>query len=68
MVSKCVGGAQPNISQDIIRNLEIPKPSLSMQKEFSMTIKKIDEEINNKLCEIQLLNEALNNKMNKYFN
>ena len=39
-----------------------------MQKEFSMTIKKIDEEINNKLCEIQLLNEALNNKMNKYFN
>ena len=33
-VSLSTGGAQPNISQSIIKNLEIPVPPLSVQKEI----------------------------------
>ena len=32
MIASSVGGAQPNISQKIIRNLEIPLPPIEMQK------------------------------------
>lgn len=34
MVSQAQGGAQPNISQIKIKNLQIPFPSLSVQKEI----------------------------------
>jgi type I restriction enzyme M protein len=34
LVSLSVGGAQPNISQTIIRNLQIPLPPLSVQEEI----------------------------------
>lgn len=34
MLDSCVGGAQPNISQRIIRNLSIPLPSLEIQKQI----------------------------------
>lgn len=34
MIASCVGGAQPNISQKIIRGLEIPLPSIEVQKQI----------------------------------
>lgn len=34
MIASCVGGAQPNISQRIIRGLEIPLPPIEVQKQI----------------------------------
>lgn len=34
MIVSCVGGAQPNISQRIIRGLEIPLPPIEIQKQI----------------------------------
>ena len=34
MISLSSGGAQPNISQGIIQNLQIPLPPLSVQQEI----------------------------------
>ncbi len=34
LISQCVGGAQPNISQQIVRDLKIPLPPLSIQQEL----------------------------------
>lgn len=34
MIVSCVGGAQPNISQKIIRGLEIPLPPIEIQKQI----------------------------------
>ncbi len=40
MISLSSGGAQPNISQGIIRNLEIPLPPLSIQEEIVAEVKR----------------------------
>jgi len=41
MVQQAGGGAQPNISQGVVRNLEIPLPSLAIQKKI---VEKIEAE------------------------
>ena len=41
MVSQAGGGAQPNISQNVIRNLEIFKPTIDVQKQI---VEKIEAE------------------------
>lgn len=43
LVSKAWGGAQPNISQGIIKNTYIPYPSLSEQKIFASFVERIDK-------------------------
>lgn len=43
LVSKAWGGAQPNISQGIIKNTYIPFPSLDLQQEFSAFVREIDK-------------------------
>lgn len=40
MASLAGGGAQPNISQRIIKNLKIPLPPIEVQKEIAVQIKK----------------------------
>jgi type I restriction enzyme S subunit len=47
LLSKRVGGAQPNISQQIIRNLRIPLPPIQQQQIFSSCAQSI-REISNK--------------------
>lgn len=42
LIERSSGGAQPNISQDIIRNLEIPLPSLPEQKRIAEVLDKAD--------------------------
>ena len=52
LISMSAGGAQPNISQQIIRNLEIPLPPLDVQK-------KIVEEIETKQTAIDHAREII---------
>ncbi|HEY9098673.1 MAG TPA: restriction endonuclease subunit S [Thiobacillus sp.] len=51
LVAQAVGGAQPNISQGIIRSLEIPMPTLDQQKRIVAEIEKqfsrLDEAVAN---------------------
>ncbi len=42
MIERSTGGAQPNISQDIIRNLEIPLPPLPEQRRIAEVLDKAD--------------------------
>ena len=43
MVSQCQGAAQPNISQGIIRKMEIPMPEKSLQREFVLIVEQADK-------------------------
>lgn len=43
MVSQCRGAAQPNISQGIIRKMEIPMPEKSLQREFVLIVEQADK-------------------------
>lgn len=45
MIVSCVGGAQPNISQRIIRGLEIPLPPIEIQRQIVAEIEDIENEI-----------------------
>jgi len=45
LVAQAVGGAQPNISQIKIRNLQIPLPPLSVQKEIVARLDKLTENV-----------------------
>ena len=43
LVSKAWGGAQPNISQGIIKNTLIPCPAIDEQKEFAFFVESVDK-------------------------
>ena len=43
MMAQCRGAAQPNISQGIIRSMEIPMPSLDEQMQFANIVKQADK-------------------------
>ena len=43
LVSKAWGGAQPNISQGIIKNTLIPYPKLDEQRQFADFVKSVDK-------------------------
>ncbi len=47
LIDSSFGGAQPNISQSLIRNLEIPLPPLAIQRQISAKIKAQLSEIEN---------------------
>ena len=76
MIAQCRGAAQPNISQGIIRSMEIPMPSLSEQMQFVNIIKQADksEFIGCKSQFIEMFGDPMTNskgwsehgKINKY--
>lgn len=43
LVRRAAGGAQPNISQTIIRGLEVPLPPISIQEEYARRVATADE-------------------------
>lgn len=68
MISQCVGGAQPNISQTIIKNMKIVKPPIEKQIEFSKYIDYINSLKDNCLKEIKSLELLIKNKLSDYLN
>ena len=43
LIRKAAGGAQPNVSQTIIRGLDIPLPPVGIQREYAEHVSAIDE-------------------------
>lgn len=43
MIQQAAGGAQPNISQQVIRRMEIPIPPLILQREFAAFVAEVDK-------------------------
>lgn len=67
MISKTAGAAQPNISQGIIRAMEIPDPPLSVQRQFANFILQLDKSefaIRKRLEKARLLYRA---KLQEFF-
>ena len=60
MIAQCRGAAQPNISQGIIRSMEIPMPSLSEQMQFVNIIKQADKSELMLLIRTKLVNYNIN--------
>ncbi len=67
MISQCAGGAQPNISQAVIKKMEISEPPLREQDKFATFVEQIQKtriRIEQSLEKLQTLKKAL---MQKYF-
>jgi len=43
MINQCAGAAQPNISQKIIRDMEIPLPNINKQLEFVSIVEQAEK-------------------------
>ncbi len=66
LISLSSGGGQPNLSQDDLKQLRIPRPSIEEQKEIAIyienkasTIKEIEEKINFSIQQFKEYREAL---------
>ena len=46
MISQCAGGAQPNISQGVIKRMEIVNAPYELQKEFAAFVEQTDKSKN----------------------
>ena len=67
MISQCAGGAQPNISQGVIKRMEIVDAPFEAQKQFATFVEQTDQsklEIQKSLQQLETLKKAL---MQKYF-
>lgn len=67
MISQCQGGGQPNISQGIIKNLELIDAPIEKQEQFFAFVEQTDKSklpIQQSLDKLELLKKAL---MQKYF-
>ena len=67
MIAQCAGGAQPNISQGVIKRMEIVNPPITLQEQFATFVKQTDKSkltIQQSLDKLELMKKAL---MQKYF-
>ena len=67
MINQCAGGAQPNISQSIIKQMEIIDSPFGMQKQFATFVARTDKSklaIQKSLEKLEILKKSL---MQKYF-
>ena len=67
MISQCKGGGQPNISQGIIKSLELIAAPMEAQEKFTKIVEQVDKSklaVQKALDEAQLLFDSL---MQKYF-
>ena len=68
IIKMSVGGAQPNISQNIIRNIEIPLPPLEVQEEIVKELDQYETEIDNYNKQIKETKQKISNKINSIWN
>lgn len=59
MVKQSIGGAQPNISQGILKNLEIPIPPLQEQKEIVLKIEELLSDLESGKQQLQIAQQQL---------
>ena len=59
LLNRRVGGGQPNISQGVIKDLEVPLPPLSEQKRIAQILDKADELRQKRQQSIEKLDELL---------
>ena len=67
MIAQCAGGAQPNISQSIIKKMQIIDAPLNVQRQFAVFIGQIEKSkltIQQSLDKLELLKKSL---MQEYF-
>ena len=67
LIKSAIGGAQPNISQAVIKKLDIPLPPLALQQQFAEKIQAIEaqkELVKQSIAETQQL---LDSRMDYYF-
>jgi type I restriction enzyme S subunit len=67
MISQCQGGGQPNISQGIIKNMDVIDAPIEEQIRFAAFVEQSDKskfEIQQSLEKLETLKKAL---MQKYF-
>lgn len=64
MISQCRGAAQPNISQGIIRSMEIAKPPMEQQKQFVSIAEQADKSKLTGHCLICVLNNGISKLIN----
>jgi len=67
LISRGVGGAQPNISQGIIKSYKIPLPPLPEQKKIASILSTVDEAIQNVKAQIERTKELKKGLMQRLF-
>ena len=67
MISQCQGGGQPNISQGIIKNMDVIDAPIEEQIRFAAFVEQTDKSklaVQNSIAELEELKKSL---MQKYF-
>lgn len=67
-LSAAIGGGQPNISQNIIRNTLVSLPPLSLQQQFAAKIEAIEKQKELIKKSIKETEDLFNSRMDYYFN
>ena len=67
MIQQAAGGAQPNISQGVVRKMRIPNPPLALQREFAAFVAKVDKLRVNVRETVAKMDMLYRSKLQEYF-